>query len=544
MGRSVVAALCVLCLHSHANLRTRRIPSPHRTRVTRVVPRPLARGLRVRGEIDDAQHQNEPTKLSKSQRHDKVVTLAKPVRDSVTSQKGLGDKINELRDSIKPEVLAIMSVYFVQGILGLSTLATTFFFKDELHLPPAQVAALTGITSIPWVIKPLYGFISDTFPLLGFRRKSYLFLSGLLGSMSWLVLSQAVTTPTQAVAALTVASLSIAFSDVVVDSIAVERSRLSQAEAGTIQSLCWGSRYFGAGLTAYFSGELLEVISPRSVFLITAVFPLLVSVFSNKIQEKKSSLRPSNGNGQTAGEESIALFGGLKKQAGEVWEAARQPNVLLPMIFVLAWQATPNASTGFFYFLTNDLQFKPEFLGRLQVASSLASLVGVWLYQTQLKNIPIKKVLGGCTLLSVPVGLTQLILINKLNRQFGIPDGLFAMGDDVIMTALGEIAFMPLLVVAAKVCPVGIEGTLFATLMSAFNLAGIVSQELGAALTSYLGVTESNFDNLGLLVTTCSASSLLPLIFLNFLDRVSFDEAAEGTEVYVEQQEGDPRPPP
>ena len=31
-----------------------------------------------------------------------------------------------------PEVAAIMTVYFVQGILGIASLATTFFLKDEL----------------------------------------------------------------------------------------------------------------------------------------------------------------------------------------------------------------------------------------------------------------------------------------------------------------------------------------------------------------------------------------------------------------------------
>jgi hypothetical protein len=31
------------------------------------------------------------------------------------------------------------SVYFVQGILGLSRLAIQFFFKDDLHIEPAEV---------------------------------------------------------------------------------------------------------------------------------------------------------------------------------------------------------------------------------------------------------------------------------------------------------------------------------------------------------------------------------------------------------------------
>lgn len=68
------------------------------------------------------------------------------------------------------DILAIMAVYFVQGALGLARLATTFFFKDELHLAPAEVAALSGLFTLPWVFKPLYGFLSDGLPIFGYRR--------------------------------------------------------------------------------------------------------------------------------------------------------------------------------------------------------------------------------------------------------------------------------------------------------------------------------------------------------------------------------------
>jgi hypothetical protein len=115
------------------------------------------------------------------------------------------------------------------------------------------------------------------------------------------------------------------------------------------------------------------------------------------------------------------------------------------------------------------------------------------------------------------LGLTQLILVYHLNTGLGIPNELFTFGDSVVLTVLGQIAFMPTLVLAARLCPPGIEGTLFATLMSVFNGAGAVGAELGALLTSALGVTESNFQNLGILVAICNLSSLLSLPFLSLL---------------------------
>jgi hypothetical protein len=52
-----------------------------------------------------------------------------------------------------PEIIAIMAIYFVEGALGLARLAQTFYLKDELHLGPAELSALTGLFTLPWTIK-------------------------------------------------------------------------------------------------------------------------------------------------------------------------------------------------------------------------------------------------------------------------------------------------------------------------------------------------------------------------------------------------------
>ena len=57
--------------------------------------------------------------------------------------------------------------------------------------PSMQVAFLTSFAAFPWVVKPLYGFLSDTVPIFGYRRRSYLVICGVLGarlSLSWLLL--------------------------------------------------------------------------------------------------------------------------------------------------------------------------------------------------------------------------------------------------------------------------------------------------------------------------------------------------------------------
>lgn len=78
---------------------------------------------------------------------------------------------------------------------------------------------------------------------------------------------------------------------------------------------------------------------------------------------------------------------------------------------------------------------------------------------------------------------------------------------------------MPMLVLASSLCPPGVEGTLFASLMSIYNAAGSLSSVLGGWLTEQLGVTDTNFDNLSLLILICGLSSAFPLLFVDLLDQ-------------------------
>lgn len=86
---------------------------------------------------------------------------------------------------------------------------------------------------------------------------------------------------------------------------------------------------------------------------------------------------------------------------------------------------------------------------------------------------------------------------------------------------------MPILVLACKMCPKNIEGTMYALLMSAINFGGVVSGQIGAILTYYFGVTDTDFANLGWLMLFTSATSLLPLPFLGIIDEDAMNRLKE-----------------
>ena len=411
-----------------------------------------------------------------------------------------------------PELIAILLIYFVQGILGLARLAVSFFLKDELGMSPAEVSAMLGVVALPWIIKPVFGFMSDGLPIFGYRRRPYIVLSGLLGTAAWVSLATIVHTPLAATGAIALTSLGLAVSDVIADSLVVERARKeSVADAGSLQSLSWGASALGGLVTAYLSGSLLQHFSTQTIFLITASFPLIVSATAWLIAEEETNKRTD--------------FETVKDQVKQLRQAVTQKTIWLPTAFLFVLQATPSSDSAFFFFTTNELGFQPEFLGRVRLVTSLAALAGVWLFQRFLKTVPFRVIFGWSTVIATALGMTTLLLVTHGNRALGIDDRWFSIGDSLILTVIGQIAYMPVLILSARLCPPGVEATLFALLMSIINLAGLLSHEGGALLTHLLGITDRNFDNLWLLVIITNLSTLLPLLFLNWLPAESTESS-------------------
>ncbi|GLT60332.1 hypothetical protein SLA2020_331030 [Shorea laevis] len=440
----------------------------------------------------------------------------------------IGSEVKIFGVELSPDNVAVAMVYFVQGVLGLSRLAVSFYLKDDLHLDPAETAVISGFSALPWLIKPLYGFISDSVPLFGYRRRSYLILSGLLGALSWSLMATFVDSKYGAAFCILLGSLSVAFSDVVVDSMVVERARgESQSMSGSLQSLCWGSSAFGGIVSSYFSGSLVDAYGVRFVFGVTTLLPLITSAVAVLVKEQCVL---GSARAQNILFASPSFLESSREHIIELWKAMRQPNVFLPTVFIFLWQATPQSDSAMFYFTTNKLGFTPEFLGRVKLVTSVASLLGVGLYNGFLKNIPFRKIFLVTTIFGTALGMTQVFLVTGLNRKFGISDEWFAIGDSLILTVLGQASFMPVLVLAARLCPEGMEATLFATLMSISNGGSVVGGLIGAGLTQLFGVTKDRFDNLAFLIILCNLSSLLPLPLLGLLPQDNSDTISHENE--------------
>ncbi|KXZ51762.1 hypothetical protein GPECTOR_11g206 [Gonium pectorale] len=366
-----------------------------------------------------------------------------------------------------------------------------------------QVSYIISASGIPWAVKPLIGMLSDTVPLWGYRRKSYLVASGLGGALSWLLLCLAARSRSGALGPILLTSAASAVSDVVVDSMVVERARREKlADSGSLQSLCWAAYAVGQVGSAYWSGSLVEQLGARAVFALTALMPLLVLLVGLRVREERGpgviALLRRLCADEGAGRDSAACGGGGRcGDDGVMADGGKGPGV----------GGGGRSAVG---------EARP--LQRLPVSDLDEDPGGrVGVYHALLRRRPLRCVLLWGTLLCAACQASSLVLVTRANVALGLDDHWFALGDSV--SVIQYVLFMPTMVLAARLCPPGMEATLFATLMSIGNIAWGVRYMLGASLMQLLGVTATDFRRLPLFIAICNIALLLPLPLLLLVPR-------------------------
>ena len=105
--------------------------------------------------------------------------------------------------------------------------------------------------SLPWSFKILYGFLSDSCPIMGLRRKPYFLLGWSMFVASNLILAALGEPSIQAVAGLMLLqTVGYLMSDVMTDTMVVERSKAFENidDRGTFQAAGYTVRAVGGCL--------------------------------------------------------------------------------------------------------------------------------------------------------------------------------------------------------------------------------------------------------------------------------------------------------
>ncbi|CAI9094665.1 OLC1v1030443C1 [Oldenlandia corymbosa var. corymbosa] len=409
----------------------------------------------------------------------------------------------------------VLGVVVINGISqgfggAFARLGTEYYMKDVQQVQPSESQFYFGIINIPWIVKPIWGLFTDVVPILGYRRRPYLVFAGCLGLISMLFLSLCKQLHIAlALLLLTGRSAGVAIADVTVDACVAQNSGTIPYLAADMQSLCSLSSSIGSLVGFTLSGVFLHLIGPKGVLgLLCIPSGLLVFLVGVLLKEPQTS---TNLGYQQVSQKFVDA-------SKAMWETLRSPSVWRPCLYMyLSFAISVDIYEGFFYWITDPVAgpaFSKESMGFVMAVGSVGSLLGTGLYQYGLKNHPFRDLLFWTQLLLGLSGMLDLVLVLRLNLKLGIPDYIFVVIDASVSQMIGRLKWMPLLVLSAKLCPPGIEGTFFALLMSIDNAGVMTSSWGGSLLLHALKVTRTQFDNLWLATLIRNILRLTPLSLL------------------------------
>lgn len=353
-------------------------------------------------------------------------------------------------------------VYFTQGALGIAGIALPLYLRS-LNWSVSQIAMISSVAAFPWIFKIVYGLISDTFPIFGYRRKSYLFLCSLVSMSGWLFL--VILPPKMSFICFAMAMTNFGFAavDVVTDGLIVEHSR--GPLNSFFQSVAWGSRSAGSLISGFVGGWLASHLAPQPIFLITMFLPVLVMICVPFIRESKHEQGP---------------FSSLKEPLIRCLALIQTGSMRTYILVLISLAVGSSFGMPFFFFLKETLGFSETFLGFLTSLGWGGAMLGSVVYFRLLRKLPQERVLLFAILINALNIFSTLLIHHAWSAVVLIAIGGF----------MGCISMLTIMTASAALTHrSGVEGTFFAILMGFFNLGQIASGFIGGRLYPHLGLS-------------------------------------------------------
>ncbi|KAK9698158.1 hypothetical protein RND81_08G085900 [Saponaria officinalis] len=425
--------------------------------------------------------------------------------------------LKNLSTTLTPSFIAgVILVYFLD--LGFSgsyfRVVSDFYWKEVHKLTPSHAQFYVGMYYIPWIMRPVWGLLTDVFPVAGYHRRPYFILSGIVGVGSTMVLMSDLTASSVlALVCMVGVSTGMAIGVVCIDACIAKNSSLVVEFAADLQSLGGFFASLGALVGFASSGFFVHHLGAQGALGLLVIPPASILVLGFLIHDVRITKTTQNIDSEKVVEK-------VRMAIRNMYTTMKFPQVWKPSLFMfLSYALSYSTHEGHFYWYTDSNTgpgFSKEFVGMIYAIGAVGSMIGVMIYHKYLKEIPFRKLLFSIQLLYATSGVLDLMFILRWNLKLGIPDAFFIIMEETVLHIISRIRWMPMLVLCARLCPLGIEGTFFALLMSIDNLGSLSSKMIGGVALHLLNVTRTNFTNLWLavLVRNCLRFATLLLIFL------------------------------
>ena len=462
-------------------------------------------------------------------------------------------KINEIENdsinkTIKPKKLfqnkiAYIILALTVGLSTFSTLAISYFLKDNLNASPTQSSIINSILNIPSIIQPFFGLLSDFFPLCGYRRKYYIIICGIIQTFCWLIMKYSSFSLSFATFLLFLSNCCVSFCIILTDSIVIQLSNYSKKKINKYGAYII-VKNIGMFISAFLRGIVIQYFKINTIFIFAAILSsfniiggiIYVEIFEEekknsneiykkvKVKDNYDSL-PQNDNNiigtnnentniknTTNIDNDIENIDNNKVSFYNLLIFIYQKKVLIPLFYLLFLASTPSFFDSAFYYLDSQKYTKKDF-GQMTLIIMFLIVIISFSYKNYFKNLDTKKVITLSIILSF-IGSTTYYLCVK-NNYLKRP---FIFGGIAIYVSLKQLGIMPLMGLAFVISPKNYEGSVYSIFSSSANLGKALSILFGSFMNLFFNITQYNFKNFTNMIWYHNLLVLIPLIPLCFID--------------------------
>lgn len=396
-----------------------------------------------------------------------MVAPSQPVEERPVSASAASPQQDADQHAVKRLLLFFALVYVVEGlgqiVAGLISQPLNYYLKEVHGFSPPQVTAFVTVFNLPWIIKPVYGLVSDFVPLFGYRRKSYLIIANIAAIAGYLWVTQ-LNAPGDLVFALMLTAYAMAISSTLCGAVLVENGHQLQ-QSGTFVNQQWLWFNIAAMIAAVVGGQLVQHLAPAAALHtaagIIAIAPCAVIVGTLfLVPEKKTR----------------ANLAGMKDTLRGLLTTFRRRELWIVAMFIFLYYFSPGLSTPLYYHMTDDLGFSQAYIGLLGSITAAGWVVGALLYRRFFESLTLKSLLNLSIVIGTAGGLAYLLFWNEAAAAIISFGGGFA----AMLTTVATLTL------AADYCPPRAEGFSFAVLMSIINLASTLADNAGSFLYTHV----------------------------------------------------------
>lgn len=475
----------------------------------------------------------------------------------------------QLRDEYGSEVLWLIAagLWFMRGLIGSMQASVASFIYKDYHVNATQNMIYTAVTLLPWSMKPVFGLVSDAFPIRGLNRFPYAAVVSVLGLGSMMAVGITSIGSMSAwvfTACLFLCNTFQAFISVLIQgmySASLQRGSPDESLRSNLVTFDHAGTAVGVICGALFVGFMLSFCHARQCFIVLLVPTALVTgwmlrVFLAEKRKDSAQIEACWKHFQKQPEllflcmfilvanVIILITNMMASNAFIVGVVA--VSVILAMAVAFAVLLTPAAAgivcfiaivstSNFevagatFYFCTDSaIQYpagphlSPVFYTGVPIVQGVFWLIGSLTYSRFSRGWTYKRWLPMMTFAVIFARVPKALFYSRLNLVLGVSDQTWMIAAEAMEGFIAAYIQIPLLVAISTLCPHDLETTVAGILMGTLNLSVSASSSLGGLVLHAMGVNPSGsrhesaeFDRLWMVVAMSPLMAFVAALVLS-----------------------------